>query len=256
MGSCDKVSFSPRMSLSSSLGTYLRVSAAALRQMASGTSVKILDRSACLSYELSSSQWSTKSAITRMEEPVPGIRNNRSIMPRRLSGSSTVARINSTVTPSLEAKFDVVVITQNIDDLHERAGSSNVIHIHGDILKARSSADPSLVYVLAKPTIELGETCEKGSQLRPDVVWFGEDVRCMEECVGHFLAASRIITLGTSLTVYPAASLVKKSSFSAEKYLVSPEAQKVPYGFRFLRGTAATVMPHVATCWLDGRKPV
>ena len=157
---------------------------------------------------------------------------------------------------SLEAKFDVVVITQNIDDLHERAGSSNVIHIHGDILKARSSADPSLVYVLAKPTIELGETCEKGSQLRPDVVWFGEDVRCMEECVGHFLAASRIITVGTSLTVYPAAGLVKKSSFSAEKYLVSPEAQKIPYGFRFLRGTAATVMPHVATCWLDGRKPV
>lgn len=157
---------------------------------------------------------------------------------------------------SLEAKFDVVVITQNIDDLHERAGSSNVIHVHGEILKARSSVDPSLIYMLAKPTIELGELCAKGGQLRPDVVWFGEDVRYMEECLGHFSAASRVITIGTSLTVYPAAGLVKKASSSAEKYLVSPEVQKVPYGFRFLRGPAATVMPHIATCWLEGRKPL
>ncbi|WP_230473848.1 SIR2 family NAD-dependent protein deacylase [Dyella choica] len=157
---------------------------------------------------------------------------------------------------SLEAKFDVVVITQNIDDLHERAGSTNVIHVHGEIMKARSSVDPSLIYMLANPTIQLGELCEKGSQLRPDVVWFGEDVRFMEECLGHFSTASRIITVGTSLTVYPAAGLVKKARFSAEKYLVSLEAQKVPYGFRFLRGAAATVVPHVATCWLEGRKPV
>jgi NAD-dependent deacetylase len=146
-----------------------------------------------------------------------------------------------TAIASLEAKFDVVVVTQNIDDLHERAGSTNVIHVHGEILKARSSIDPSLIHVLAKPTIELGEFCEKGSQLRPDVVWFGENVRSMEECLGHFATASRII---------------KKAPFSAEKYLVSLEAQKVPYGFRFLRGTAATVVPHVVNCWLEGRKPV
>lgn len=157
---------------------------------------------------------------------------------------------------SLEAKFNVIVITQNIDDLHERAGSTNVIHVHGEILKARCSVEPSLIYALAKPTIEIGELCEKGSQLRPDVVWFGEDVRYMEECLGHFSTAFRVITVGTSLTVYPAAGLVKKASFSAEKYLVSPEAQKVPYGFRFLRGAAATVVPHIATCWLEGRKPL
>jgi NAD-dependent deacetylase len=156
----------------------------------------------------------------------------------------------------LEEKFEVVVITQNIDDLHERAGSSNVIHIHGEILKASSSVDRSLVYDLTKPTIELGEFCEKGSQLRPDVVWFGEDVRRMEECLGHFSTASRVITIGTSLTVYPSAGLVKKTPFAAEKYLVSLEDQKVPYGFRFLRGAAATVVPHVVTCWLEGRKPV
>lgn len=157
---------------------------------------------------------------------------------------------------SLEAKFEVVVVTQNIDDLHERAGSTNVIHVHGEILKARSSVDPSLIHVLTKPTIELGEFCEKGSQLRPDVVWFGENIRFMEECLGHFATASRIITVGTSLTVYPAAGLVKKAPFSAEKYLVSLEPQKVPYGFRFLRGSAATVVPHVVNCWLEGRKPV
>ena len=156
----------------------------------------------------------------------------------------------------LESKFEVIVITQNIDDLHERAGSSNVIHVHGEILKARSSVDSSLIHELNKPTIELGELCEKGSQIRPDVVWFGEDVRHTEACIDHFATASRVITVGTSLTVYPAAGLVKKAPFAAEKYLVSPEAQKVPYGFRFLRGQATTVVPHVVTCWLAGRKPI
>lgn len=156
----------------------------------------------------------------------------------------------------LQDTFDVVVITQNIDDLHERAGSTNVIHIHGEILKARGSIDSSPIHVLDKPTIELGELCEKGSQLRPDVVWFGEDVRHMQVCLEHFSIASRIITVGTSLTVYPAAGLVKKAPFSAEKYFISPEAQKIPHGFRFLRGQAVAVVPHVVTCWLDGRKPI
>jgi len=155
----------------------------------------------------------------------------------------------------LEAKFEVIVITQNIDDLHERAGSSNVIHVHGEILKARSSTNHALVYALSQPTIELGELCEEGSQLRPDVVWFGEKARHMQECLEHFSTASRIITVGTSLTVYPAAGLVKKAAFSAEKYLISPEVQKIPYGFKFLRGPAATVVPHVVTCWLEDRKP-
>jgi NAD-dependent deacetylase len=117
----------------------------------------------------------------------------------------------------LEAQFEVIVITQNIDDLHELAESSNVIHVHDEILKARSSTHHSLVYTLDKPTIELGELCEKGSQLRPDVVWFGENVRHIDECLEHFSTASKVITVGTSLTVYPAAGLVKKARFSAEK---------------------------------------
>ena len=156
----------------------------------------------------------------------------------------------------LEERFDVVVITQNIDDLHERAGSSNVIHVHGEILKARSSIDPMLISAVNGPTLSLGELCAKGSQLRPDVVWFGEDVRHMEACREHFAGASRVMTVGTSLTVWPAAGLVKKAPFSAEKYLIAPEVQEIPYGFRFLRGQAATVVPHVVNCWLEGRKPV
>lgn len=155
----------------------------------------------------------------------------------------------------LEAVFDVTVVTQNIDDLHERAGSSRVIHVHGEILKARSSVDPSLIYPCDKPIIELGELCECGSQLRPDVVWFGENVRHMDICKELFASASRLITVGTSLTVYPAAGLVKHAPFLAEKYLVSPELQEIPYGFRLLRGSATTVVPHIVTCWLEGRKP-
>ena len=155
----------------------------------------------------------------------------------------------------LERDFDVVVVTQNVDDLHERAGSSKIIHVHGEILKARSTKDQALVYSLTKPTIKLGDLCEIGSQLRPHIVWFGEEAMHMQEATKQFVEASKILTVGTSLTVYPAAGLIKKARFSAEKYLISAEIQEVPYGYRFLRGNATTVVPHVVTCWLDGRKP-
>jgi len=155
----------------------------------------------------------------------------------------------------LEDFFDVVVITQNIDDLHERAGSSTVIHLHGEILKARSSLDPGLTYQLDAPNLEFGDICEKGSQLRPDVVWFGEDVRFMREAEEHFTNAEKIITVGTSLTVHPAAGLLRKAKFSSEKYVVSVDTVRPPYGHRFLRGSATTVVPHIVNCWIEGRKP-
>ncbi|HEY9131977.1 MAG TPA: Sir2 family NAD-dependent protein deacetylase [Dyella sp.] len=156
---------------------------------------------------------------------------------------------------ALESKFEVVVITQNIDDLHERAGSTQVIHVHGEILKARSSIDANLIYKLDRPTIEFGDLCEKGSQLRPDVVWFGENVRFMQEAEEHFASASRIIVIGTSLSVYPAAGLIDCAAPLAAKYLVSPERQRVPRGFRFLNGTATAVVPEVAACWMAGVEP-
>jgi NAD-dependent deacetylase len=155
----------------------------------------------------------------------------------------------------LEQCFEVVVVTQNVDDLHERAGSSQVIHVHGEILKARSTADPRRVYPLMQPTIHLGDLCEVGSQLRPHIVWFGEEVMHMAESAEHFASASKILVVGTSLTVYPAAGLLKRARFSAEKYLVSPEPQELPYGYRFLRGLASSVVPHVVTCWMEGRSP-
>jgi NAD-dependent deacetylase len=156
---------------------------------------------------------------------------------------------------ALEEFFEVVVVTQNIDDLHERAGSSHVIHVHGEILKARSTADRSLVYPLTTPELALGDRCELGSQLRPDVVWFGEEVRFIGEAARHFAAATKILAIGTSLSVYPAAALVDEARHSAEKYLVAPEAESVPYGYRFIRGNAASVVPHVVKCWGAGRRP-
>jgi NAD-dependent deacetylase len=160
-----------------------------------------------------------------------------------------------TAIAALEERFDVVVITQNIDDLHERAGSTNVLHVHGEILKARSSVDPSLVYPLATAVIEMGQLCEQGSQLRPDVVWFGEAVRFMDEAAREFARASRVLTIGTSLSVYPAAGLVRNAKPAAEKYLVAPEIDRPPPGYHFFRGRAAEVVPHIARCWLEGRKP-
>lgn len=152
----------------------------------------------------------------------------------------------------LEEAFDVVVVTQNIDDLHERAGSTRVLHVHGEIDKSRSTVDPVLIYELAGAHIALGDLCERGSQLRPDVVWFGEEVRFMDESQRHIERAAKVLVVGTSLTVYPAAALLEDAADTAEKYVISPDAQTCPYGYRLLRGTAATVVPHVVSCWLDG----
>ncbi len=108
----------------------------------------------------------------------------------------------------LEKYYHVVVITQNIDELHERAGSTNVIHVHGNIAFARSTIDSSHRYRIDGRPITLGQTCEAGSQLRPDVVWFGEEVRYMEESQHHMATASKVLVVGTSLAVFPVASLV------------------------------------------------
>ncbi|MGJ7901739.1 SIR2 family NAD-dependent protein deacylase [Lysobacter sp. 1R34A] len=150
----------------------------------------------------------------------------------------------------LEEKYEVVVITQNIDDLHERAGSSMVIHVHGEILKARNTVAPERIYPLKRPVIELGDLCERGSQLRPDVVWFGEAVRHMDEAEAHFSTAAKVLAIGTSLSVYPAAGLVAYAPFSAERCFVSPELQEVPRGYRFLQGTATAVVPPLVEQWL------
>lgn len=108
----------------------------------------------------------------------------------------------------LEEKFDVHVITQNVDDLHERAGSKNVLHLHGELMKARSSVDEKLIYPLEGKELKVGDLCEKGSQLRPHIVWFGELVPEMDNANHLATQADLFVVIGTSLNVYPAAGVV------------------------------------------------
>ncbi|MBA3665646.1 MAG: NAD-dependent deacylase [Bacteroidetes bacterium] len=129
----------------------------------------------------------------------------------------------------LQKDFDVSVITQNIDDLHERAGSKKVLHLHGEIMKVRSSVDEKLIYPLKKWEIKLGEFCEKGSQLRPHIVWFGEMVPEMENAYMIAEKADLFVVVGTSLNVYPAAGLLNYVNHNVPKWLVDPGEFNLDY---------------------------
>lgn len=120
----------------------------------------------------------------------------------------------------LEEKYDVSIITQNIDDLHERAGSSKIIHLHGLITRSQSDENPDLTYEIPGWELKMGEMCELGSQLRPHVVWFGEAVPMIEKAAEFCFAADIFIVIGTSLKVYPAAGLIDLLPAKAVKYLV------------------------------------
>ena len=123
----------------------------------------------------------------------------------------------------LERDFDVRIITQNIDDLHERAGSSSVLHLHGELKKARSSVDESLIYDIDGWELKFGQKCAKGSQLRPHIVWFGEAVPAMEEAIPVAESADIMVVIGTSLNVYPAAGLVNYVRKGTPIFVVDPE---------------------------------
>lgn len=122
----------------------------------------------------------------------------------------------------LEDCYDVTIITQNVDDLHERAGSSKVVHLHGELFKARSSVDESLVYDIEGWEIKKGDLCAKGSQLRPHIVWFGEAVPMMDVALELADQADIFIVVGTSLNVYPAAGLVYVVGDNVPIYVVDP----------------------------------
>lgn len=121
-----------------------------------------------------------------------------------LSASPNSAHIG---LAELEKDFDIKIITQNIDDLHERAGSSDILHLHGEILKMRSEKNDNLVYPI-RENISYGQLAEDGHQLRPHIVWFGEAVPLMEEAMIITASADILVVIGTSLVVYPAAGLV------------------------------------------------
>jgi NAD-dependent deacetylase len=120
----------------------------------------------------------------------------------------------------LEKQYDVTIVTQNVDNLHERAGSTKVMHLHGELFKSRSTVDESLIYDITHSELKLGDKCEKGSQLRPHIVWFGEMVPMMEEATKIARKADIFIVVGTSLVVYPAAGLVDYAPRDAKIYVV------------------------------------
>jgi NAD-dependent deacetylase len=125
----------------------------------------------------------------------------------------------------LEEKYDVWIVTQNVDDLHERAGSSKVLHLHGELKKVRSSVDESLVHELEGWELKKGDLCEKGSQLRPNIVWFGEAVPLITDAAELAAGADIFIVIGTSLLVYPAAGLIHYVPRESPKYLIDPNAR-------------------------------
>lgn len=127
----------------------------------------------------------------------------------------------------LEDYFDVTIITQNVDNLHERAGSRKVVHLHGELFKARSTKDPDLIYDIDGWELKRGDLCEKGSQLRPHIVWFGEAVPMMDIAQEITDQADIFIVVGTSLNVYPAAGLIYAVRNGVPIYVVDPNSPAV-----------------------------
>ncbi len=123
---------------------------------------------------------------------------------------------------ALEKRFHVDIITQNVDDLHERAGSTNVLHLHGQLRKVRSTYDPSIIYHWENDLV-LGDKCEKGSQLRPHIVWFGEDVPMIQKAVEIVEMADILVIIGTSMQVYPAAGLIDYCKPNTPIYFIDPK---------------------------------
>lgn len=130
---------------------------------------------------------------------------------------------------SLEKEYKVTIITQNVDNLHERAGSKNVIHLHGELTKIKSVKDPNYIKDIGYNDIKLGDTCPKGGQLRPHIVWFGEAVPAMEEAIEIAAKADIFVVIGTSLTVYPANSLIDYAPQKAPLFFINPKPSNASY---------------------------
>ncbi|PWH84849.1 NAD-dependent deacylase [Brumimicrobium oceani] len=147
----------------------------------------------------------------------------------------------------LEEKFNVEVITQNIDDLHERGGSSKVIHLHGEISKVKSSGpNAEKKYFHQKNwEVKIGDKCEEGYQMRPHVVWFGEAVPMIDEAISRINSADIVIVVGTSLNVYPAAGILNYAPHNAKYYLIDPSEVSVPSYFNVIRDSASKGVPEL-----------
>ncbi len=145
----------------------------------------------------------------------------------------------------LEEFFEVNIITQNVDDLHERAGSSMVLHLHGELLKARSTGDPGLVLDWTDD-LNLGKTCPKGFQLRPHIVWFGEEVPLLHRAAEITSCADIVLIIGTSMQVYPAASLIHYAAEGVPVYFIDPApsiSKSIGLNLRIFAEKAVTGVP-------------
>lgn len=155
---------------------------------------------------------------------------------RRIRAREAQPNTGHRVLAELQDHFDVCIVTQNVDDLHERAGSKKVIHLHGSLFEARSSVEERLVYPIEGTLLNLGEKCSLGSQLRPNIVWFGEAVPLMDLAMQEAMRADYFIVVGTSLQVYPAAGLIQYVPYEAPKFVVDPklpDVKHMPYLYTF-----------------------
>jgi len=148
------------------------------------------------------------------------------------------------ILAELEKTFQVTIVTQNVDNLHERAGSSNVIHLHGSLFESRSTLDPTLIYPIAGWELKRGDKCERGSQLRPNIVWFGEAVPLIEVAAEIASTSDIFLVVGTSMVVYPAAGLIDFVPLHAKKYVVDPNKPDVLHvpNVEFIAEKASTGM--------------
>jgi NAD-dependent deacetylase len=131
---------------------------------------------------------------------------------------------------ALQNDFDVHIVTQNVDDLHERAGSKKILHLHGELRKVKSTSHPELIYTWDKD-LNIGDKCEKGSQLRPHIVWFGEMVPALEEAKYIVAEADILVVIGTSMVVYPAASLIHYAKRKIPKFIIDPKIPEIEAEF-------------------------
>lgn len=154
----------------------------------------------------------------------------------------------------LQKLYDVQVITQNVDDLHERAGNTNVLHLHGELKKARSTGSPFRTYELDTWQLNLGDKCESGYQLRPDIVWFGEEVPNLLPAAQIVSESDAIIIVGTSLNVYPAAGLYHYAKPSCRIWIIDPKAHELRYpdSIVALNEKAGAALPRLVRSLLNG----
>lgn len=191
--------------------------------MSSEIGIKTFRDSGGLWEEYDITEVATPEAWTRNRELVLRFYNERR---RQLEGC--LPNSGHTGLAELEKHFDVQIITQNIDNLHERAGSTKVLHLHGELTKARSTKDPSLIYDIGYKDIKAGDVCAKGSQLRPHIVWFGEEVPMMDQAMNLAMYADIFVVIGSSLNVYPAAGLINYAPSKASLWLIDPKDVAVP----------------------------